>query len=107
MEELDISRQVQSQPAPTRTAIDYHWICFFDWCEDNPVPFHIHVREVTLGHIPESWFTKPLNEECRQKKFKIRPFGQKMLSVFCKIEHGKRMQLLLHSSCVCLFDFYC
>ena len=84
-------REIQSQPAPTCADINYHWVCFYDWCEDNPMPFHIHVREVTVGCIPESWFTKALNENCRQQKATFRPFGEKVLSVFCKIEHGKRL----------------
>ena len=86
-------RLVQSQPASVGNGseINYHWICFFDWCEDNPSPFYIHVWEATVGYIPETWFTKPLNDDCRQQKASFKPFGKKVLSVFAKIEFGKNL----------------
>ena len=83
-------RQVQSQPPAINRGSDvnYHWICIFNWCENDPRPFEIHVREVTKGYIPESWFKKPLSAENRQQKASFKPFGKKILSVFCKIEFG-------------------
>ena len=85
----DEIRLVQSQPAScNRSRVNYHWICFFNWCENDQNPFHIHVREATQGIIPESWFAKPLEEGIRQKKASFEPVDNSVMSVFCKIEYG-------------------
>ena len=84
-------RQVQSQPAAINhgSDINYHWVCFFNWSENEPKPFEIYVREATSGFIPDSWFSKPLSDRNRQQKAKFQPFGNKVFTVFAKIEFGK------------------
>ena len=82
-------RLVQSQPAIFRPKINFHWICLFDWDENNENPFEIHLREVSNGIIPDSWFDKPLREECRFQKAKFKTLGSRVFSFFCKIEYGK------------------
>ena len=83
------TRLVQSQPPRTNgSECKYHWICLFNWCENDPDPFQIYVREITRGYIPESWFNKPLSETHRHQKAKFEPFGDQIFSVFCKIEYG-------------------
>ena len=90
----DQLRLVQSQPPGLNgSAIVYHWVCFFNWCENDPDPFQIHVREVTEGYIPGSWFTKPLSANCRHQKAVFEPLGTEEMSVFCKIEYGKNEYL--------------
>ena len=82
-------RLVQSQPASShRPATNYHWVCLFNWCENDQEPFQMYARETTRGFIPESWFSKPLSEQHRQQKATFEPFGNKILSVFAKIEYG-------------------
>ena len=49
----------------------------------------MYVREITRGYIPESWFSKPLSDRHRQQKAKFEPIGDKIMSVFGKIEFGK------------------
>ena len=85
-------RLVQSQPPMSN--VKFHWVCLFNWCEDEPKPFECVVREATKGIIPESWFSKPLSEENRQQKATFRPMDSQM-SVFAKIEFGKRIQLAI------------
>ena len=99
MEDL---RLVQSQPPAVNggSNIRYHWVCFFTWCENEPNPFDLHVREITVGYIPESWFTKPLSEHCRHQKAQFPPIGKDTMSVFCKVEYGKTQKL--HGTTACL-----
>ena len=88
-------RLVQSQPPALNggSSIHYHWVCLFSWCENNPTPFDLHVREITEGYIPESWFTKPLSPTCRHQKAKFPPLGKEAMSVFCKVEYGKPLKI--------------
>ena len=90
---MENRRLVQSQPAPGRSEVSYHWVCLFNWSEDDPKPFKIYLRENTVGIIPESWFTKPLSDANRQQKATFKPLGSKIMSVFGKIEYGTYVNL--------------
>ena len=79
---------VQSQPPPL-SDVTFHWVCLFNWCEDDAEPFEIFVRETTKGIIPESWFSKPLSDLNRQQKATFSPIDCNVMSVFAKIEFGK------------------
>ena len=89
-------RLVQSQPASAGSEVNYHWVCLFNWCENDPNPFSIYVRETTHGIIPESWFSKPLSDANRQQKAVFKPMQSQVMSVFAKIEYGKKDNLLLN-----------
>ena len=84
-------RLVQSQPASVGSETTYHWVCLYNWDENDPNPFHIYVREVTKGIIPESWFAKPFSEENRQQKATFHPMKSRTMSVFAKIEYGTKI----------------
>ena len=83
------SRIVQSQP-PIGSGVRYHWVCLFNWCENDPNPFEVYVREISKGIIPESWFSKPLSDENRQQKAVFKSIDSRVMSVFGKIEFGKQ-----------------
>ena len=68
---------------------EYFFVCLFEWSENNPKPFFVVVREIfSTDEIPESWFTKKLTEEHRQKKTTFLSLKGKILSVFCKCQKG-------------------
>ena len=93
------ARLVQSQPVSSD--VEYHWVCLFNWCENDPTPFDIYVREITKGVIPESWFLKPLSEENRQQKATFRSIDSKVMSVFGKIEFGKLFKFNFNAKIAC------
>ena len=69
---------------------EYFFVCLFEWAENNPSPFFVVVREIfSTGEIPDSWFTKKLNEHHRQQKVSFLSLKDKTLSVFCKCEKGR------------------
>ena len=83
-----MERLVQSQPS-AKSGPRYHWVCLYDWDENNAEPFEIYVREVSEGIIPQSWFNKPLQGNSRFQKASFKSLNNKVYSFFCKIEYGK------------------
>ena len=81
------NRLVQSQPP--MSDINYHWICLFNWCENDPNPFDIYVRENANGVIPESWYSKAISVENRHQRATFKPMNSQTMYVFAKIEFGK------------------
>ena len=87
---------------------EYFFVILFEWSENNPNPVFVVVRDCfAAGEIPDSWFTKKLQEEHRQQKTSFLSLKNRVFSVFAKCEKGiKNYSYIPITKCViynCLF----
>ena len=85
--------------------IEYFWVAIFKWEVNNPNPFQVVVRDVFgEDEIPISWFTMKLTTGKRHKKKCYKSFKCKEISIFCKLQKGKILIIIIKLNILIIYN---